>query len=457
MGYNRKFSYLELGEDIDNENHVIVSFELESNIPLDQAAEAIAIESSIGTWTDIPTITQEIFDNYAAKIIDIRQSNEKIGTIKIAYPLKLFETDNLPQFLSIVAGNSLSLTSVENIKIMDVEFPSSYLKVNKGPAFGITGLRDKLRIYDRPLISTVIKPKVGISFQGFTKLAYEAWVGGVDIVRDDENLTDQDISPFYERVNIVMQALREAERVTGEKKLYIPNVTARLSEMYARAKFVQEMGGSGIMIDIASVGMSGVQFMRDQNLDLLIHGHRISGGNHSSVSLMVFAKLARLAGIDIVHIPTAVGKMKRIKENTLGVNEFLRSDWDIVDKVMPIASGGLHPGHIEKIIAILGEDQIINMSGGILAHPMGAEAGARAVKTAVEGVMKGQKLREISTTSVELKAALDKWGVFGEDSFKHENPNTNIYALVKSKGLDIEEKDDSLLTPVKSIESRDDL
>lgn len=456
MGYNQKFSYLALGEDFDSEKHVLVTFRVESNAPLADAAQAIAIESSVGTWLDIPELSQEIFEKHAAKVVSIHEEGEKEGVVKIVYPLDLFETDNIPQFLSMISGNVSLLSIIEDLKIMDAEFPQKFVKANRGPAFGIVGIRDKLRIYERPLISVVMKPKVGLSLQSFSKLAYEAWAGGADIVRDDENLTDQDISPFYERVSLIMQALREAERVTGEKKMYIPNVTARLSEMYARAKFVQEMGGMAIMVDLLSVGMSGVQFMRDQNLDLIIHGHRVSAGNYSSLSLLILAKLSRLAGIDEIHIPTSVGKMRKVKENTLDVNNFLKSPWHKLNSVMPVSSGGLHQGHIEKLFALLGSEQVINMGGGILAHPMGVESGTRAVRVGLEGVVEGKTLREIAENSVELKAALDKWGVFGENTFRHENPHTNIYALVKTKTTEIEEKPEQDYS-VKILEPRDEI
>ncbi|MBN1915392.1 ribulose-bisphosphate carboxylase large subunit [Candidatus Dojkabacteria bacterium] len=444
MSYNQKFSYLASGEEIDSENYVLVTFRVESNAALSDASKAMAIESSVGTWIDIPDLSKDIVAKYAAKVLSVLEDGEKKGTVKIAYPLGLFETDNMPQLLSIISGNLSSLSVIDDLKVMEVEFPQDYVMANKGPAFGLIGIRDKLRIYDRPLVSVVIKPKVGLSLQSFAKLAYEAWAGGADIVRDDENLTDQDICPFYERVNLVMQALREVEKVTGEKKMYIPNVTARISEMYARAKFVQEMGGIAVMVDLLSVGMSGVQFMRDQNLDLIIHGHRLSTGNYNGLSLMVMAKISRLAGIDFLHIPTSVGKKKEEKESVLDVNYFLRDSWHKLNSIMPVSSGGLHPGHIEKLFELLGKDQVINMGGGVLAHPMGAESGARTVRKAIEGVVNGKTLREISKESVELKAALDKWGVFGENAFEHENPYTNVYALVKTKKTEIEKKKEQI-------------
>ena len=48
--------------------------------------------------------------------------------------------------------------------------------------------------------------------------------------------------------------------------------------------------------------------------------------------------------------------------------------------------------------------------GGIYGHPMGAEAGARAILQAIEAVMRGNTVAEASREHLELEAALTFWG-----------------------------------------------
>ncbi len=50
------------------------------------------------------------------------------------------------------------------------------------------GVRKMLGVYKRPLVGTIIKPKMGLNSTEHAKVAYDAWVGGCDIVKDDENL-----------------------------------------------------------------------------------------------------------------------------------------------------------------------------------------------------------------------------------------------------------------------------
>ena len=58
------------------------------------------------------------------------------------------------------------------------------------------------------------------------RVAYEAWIGGCDVVKDDENLTSQNFNNFKKRFLLTIKACEEAEKKTGEKKVYLINCTA---------------------------------------------------------------------------------------------------------------------------------------------------------------------------------------------------------------------------------------
>ncbi len=442
MGYSKKYSYLSLDQKCNFSTNIIVTFYLESRGNFKEAAEAIAAESSIGTWTDTKFLKRDLFESLAARVFEIKELSEKTGVIKVAYPIGLFERDNIPQLLADVAGNVFGMRSVKNLRVRDIDIPEIYTKANKGPAFGISGVRDILGVYDRPLLGTIIKPKVGLRTKQHAKIAYEAWIGGVDIVKDDENLTDQDFNPFYDRVNQTLEARRRAEEETGEKKMYCPNISGRMSEMYARAKFVRDMGGRAVMMDIITVGFSGVQFIRDQQIGLVMHGHRamhaaFTNNDKHGISMLVIAKLARLAGIDQLHTGTVIGKMEGTKDSVLQINSFIRKPWFAIKPTFPIASGGLYPGLIPKLVRLLGRDIIINLGGGIHGHPDGVIAGARASKQALDSVLKDKKIAEYSENHEELKKAIEIWGT-GEDKDLGDSHKSNYFhSLVKTKGLSL--------------------
>ena len=126
--------------------------------------------------------------------------------------------------------------------------------------------------------------------------------------------------------------------------------------------------------------------------------------------MLVVAKIARLAGIDELHTGTVVGKMEGDREEVVSINNFLRSKFGKLKPVLPVASGGLHPGLVEKLVKILGKDLVINFGGGLHGHPLGSAAGARAVYQAIDAVTKGIPLNRYAQTYQELKLALEHWG-----------------------------------------------
>ena len=76
-----------------------------------------------------------------------------------------------------------------------------------------------LGVQDRPLLNNMIKPCIGLTPERTAELAYEAAVGGVDVIKDDELICDPPFCRLEERVKAVMEALKRAEEEKGEKTL----------------------------------------------------------------------------------------------------------------------------------------------------------------------------------------------------------------------------------------------
>jgi len=77
---------------------------------------------------------------------------------------------------------------------------------------------------------------------------------------------------------------------------------------------------------------------------------------------------------------------------------------------VPVASGGLHPGHVWKVYETYGKDAFFLFGGGCHGHPGGSCAGAKAVRAAVEAVADGIGPQEAAKGSKELQQALELWG-----------------------------------------------
>jgi ribulose-bisphosphate carboxylase large chain len=390
-------------------------------LSMQEAANTVALESSVGTWADVPRSKTRNIQKLKAKVFSI-----KGDYVKIAYPEKLFEGGNVPNILSSVAGNIFGMKSVNAIRLEDVSFPASILKSFNGPRYGIEGIRKMMKIYGRPLVGTIIKPKLGLNPKEHARSAYESWIGGCDIVKDDENLSSQRFNMFEQRLAKTLEMADKAERETGEKKAYLVNVTAETKEMIKRAQLAEQQGSKYIMIDVLTAGWAAVQTLVDAKFRLAIHGHRamhaaFDRNPQQGISMMVIADFARLIGIDQLHIGTGIGKLegnirdiKGIEEeiekmNVKATKKRLEQKWENIKPTLAVSSGGLHPGHVPFLIKHLGKDLVIQAGGGIHAHPKGTIAGAKAMRQAVDAVLKHKTLKEYSKSHEELRVTLEKW------------------------------------------------
>jgi ribulose-bisphosphate carboxylase large chain len=399
---------------------LVCLFRVEPNkMSMKEAAATVALESSVGTWTDVHE--KKYVMKLAAKVFSIKGNQ-----VKIAYPEELFEKGNAPNILSSIAGNIFGMKAVKNLRLEDIDFPSSIIKSFKGPKYGIQGIRKMMKIKSRPLVGTIVKPKLGLKTKDHTEVASEAWKGGCDVVKDDENLSSQNFNKFEKRLSACLEAADKAKSQTGEEKAYLINVTDETKEMMKRAQLVENQGGKYVMVDIVTSGFSALQTLREADFKMAIHAHRamhaaFTRNEKHGMSMMVLADFARLIGVDQLHIGTAIGKLEGDIELISELNEEmerktvkatkkrLSEDWGKIKPTLSVSSGGLHPGHVPFLMKHLGNDLVLQFGGGIHGHPKGTLRGAIAARQAVEAVLQKKSLKQYSKDNTELKDALEYW------------------------------------------------
>jgi len=99
-----------------------------------------------------------------------------------------------------------------------------------------------------------------------------------------------------------------------------------------------------------------------------------------------------MAGGDQLHNGTVVGKLEGDRTATMAINDLLRDDFIPADKsrgiyfdqswasmpaVFPVASGGIHVGHMPELVAIFGTDCVLRFGGGTQGHPQGQQGRRR--------------------------------------------------------------------------------
>jgi ribulose-bisphosphate carboxylase large chain len=322
---------------------------------------------------------------------------------------------------------------IKALRLEDIYLPKRFLEGFKGPLKGVRGVQDIFKVYDRPIVGTVPKPKVGYSPDEVEKLAYEILSGGMDYIKDDENLTSPSYCRFEARAKAIMRAIERAEKETGERKAWFANITADIREMERRLKLVADLGNPYVMVDVVVTGWSALTYIRDlaEEYGLAIHAHRamhaaFTRNKYHGISMYVLAKLYRVIGVDQLHVGTAgAGKLEGEKVDVIRYARILREQHYKPDKddvfhleqpmwhikpAMPVSSGGLHPGNLPIVMEALGMPLVLQIGGGVVGHPDGPRAGAAAVRQALEAIKQGIPLDEYAKQHRELARALEKWG-----------------------------------------------
>jgi ribulose-bisphosphate carboxylase large chain len=428
----------------------------------EEAAAAVAGESSTATWTVVWTDRLTACDSYRAKAYRVEPVPNTPGQYFawIAYDLILFEEGSIANMTASLIGNVFSFKPLKAARLEDMRIPVAYVKTFKGPPTGLIVERERLDKFGRPLLGATTKPKLGLSARNYGRVIYEGLKGGLDFMKDDENINSQPFMHWRDRFLYVMDGVNKASAATGEVKGSYLNITAAtMEDMYERAEFAKDLGSVVVMVDLV-IGWTAIQSMANwcRRNDMIMHMHRAGHGTYTrqknhGVSFRVIAKWLRLAGCDHLHTGTAVGKLEgdpltvqgyynvcrdSYTKTDLPRGLFFDMDWADTKKVMPVASGGIHAGQMHQLLDLFGDDVILQFGGGTIGHPQGIQAGAVANRVALEAMVKArnegkdiagegpQILKDAAKHCGPLKAALDTWG---DITFNYASTDTSDYAV----------------------------
>jgi ribulose-bisphosphate carboxylase large chain len=426
-----------------------------------EATAAVAGESSTATWTVVWTDLLTACDIYRAKAYRVdpvpNTPDQFFGYI--AYECELFEEGSLANLTASIIGNVFGFKAVKALRLEDMRIPHSYLKTFQGPATGVVVERERLNNFGRPLLGATVKPKLGLSGRNYGRVVFEGLKGGLDFLKDDENINSQPFMRWRERFLYVQEGITRASAATGEVKGSYLNITAgTMEEVYTRAEYAKDLGTVIVMIDLV-MGYTAIQsaaiWARDN--DMILHLHRAGNSTYArqknhGINFRVICKWMRMAGVDHIHAGTVVGKLEgdplmvkgfynTLLDVTTDINLpqglFFAQDWASLRKCLPVASGGIHCGQMHMLLNYLGDDVVLQFGGGTIGHPDGIQAGATANRVALESMVLARNegrdyltegpeiLQDAAKMCGPLQTALDLWkGI----SFNYTSTDTADFA-----------------------------
>jgi len=412
---------------------LFATYLIETPLAVEKAAASLAGEQSSGTFVAVPGETEELKQRFAARVEKItpletvsqaslpggRSASGKFqrAEVVVSWSIENFGF-NLPTLVSTVQGNLYELSQFSGLKLMDLEFPTSFAKHFHGPKFGVAGCRQLTGAQNRPLIGTIIKPSIGMSPQQTAALVQSLADAGIDFIKDDELMADPPHSPFDERVDTVMRVINEHAQRTGKKVMYAFNVSDELDAMLRHYEKVVSSGGTCAMISLNSVGLAGAKKICDLGA-LAIHGHRNGWGMLNRHPLLgiefpAYQKLWRLAGVDQLHVNGIANKFWESDDSVVRSMEACAQPLLGGMSVLPVVSSGQWGGQAcETFRRTKTVDLLYMAGGGIMAHPHGPAAGVRSLQKWWEAAVEGLTMEQAAVKYPELKISVEKFGKKG--------------------------------------------
>ena len=409
---------------------IVATYFIETPSSPSKAAEILAGEQSSGTFVAVPGETAELKERFAAKVESVQVVNSvhqpsipseksKSGeyhqaVVKVSWSVENFGY-NLPVLISTLQGNLYELRQFTGLKLMDIDFPASYVKHFRGPKFGVKGCRQLTSVENRPLIGTIIKPSIGLTPQQTAAIVQSLGEAGIDFIKDDELLSASANSSFEERVKEVMKVINRLADKSGKKIMYAFNLSGEIDEMLDRYNTVVKAGGTCAMISLNSVGLSGAKKICDIG-ELAIHGHRNGWGmltRHPllGIEFTAYQKLWRLAGVDQIHVNGIQNKFWESDDSVVKSIEACLTPMAGGYSVLPVVSSGQWGGQAFETWRRTSTIDLLYMAGGgILAHPMGAAAGVTALQQAWKAAVDGLQLETAVKMYPEFAKSVEKFG-----------------------------------------------
>ncbi len=386
-------------------------------------AQGIAVGLTVGSWTDMPEAQKNHMEKHLGQTVsvDVHESptgtaGERYADITIAYPDINFSRD-IPALLVTVFGK---LSMDGKVKLIDLDFSEQFASGFPGPKFGLQGVRNLLGVHDRPLLMSIFKSVIGHDLPNLQEQFYKQALGGVDLIKDDEILFENPLTPIEKRVEACMKMARKAEAETGQKLLYATNLTGPASKLAEQARKAIGAGANALLFNVLAYSYDVLhELSSDPEINVPIAAHPAMAGAlypspHYGISApLLLGKLMRLAGADLVLFPSPYGSVVMPKEENLAVQQALINPMHHIKESFPVPSAGIHPGLVQLLIKDFGKDVVINAGGGIHGHPMGTSNGGQAFRQAIDSVLSGKSLHEGAALpgNEALAAAIQAWGV----------------------------------------------
>src|SRR5258706_1431735 len=288
---------------------------------IDARAKAIAVEQSVEM--PIAAISDEtVVRNYVGEVQDVRVLDGPLFEVHIGLSVATTGFD-AGQLLNMLFGNT---SLQEDVTLHDMDIPEAMATHFGGPNLGIAGLRQKSGAYGRALTCTALKPQ-GLAPGDLGGLAATLAAGGLDFIKGDHGLSHQAYSPFEDRVRACAEAVRGANRNTGFRTQYVPNVSGDFDKAAGQIMLAIEEGIEAVLIEPMIIGLSNFHRLSREFPAMAFFTHPAMAGASRIAPPLLLGKLFRLFGADVTIYPNYGGRFSYSPETCKAIANASRDPW----------------------------------------------------------------------------------------------------------------------------------
>lgn len=382
-----------------------VVYRFPPGIDAERQAKVIAVGQTVGTWDARFSHREEVLRSHLGEVVGGVTQPDGSSYVTIRFSQANVEND-IASLLTMIFGK---YSMAGSAKVTGVRLPDDY---GSHPKLGITGIREKLGVFDRPLIMAIFKPALGLSATDHAAILQDVASAGLDIIKDDEIMADLEVAPTLKRLEACRQVLDEVKQQTGRTVLYAINITGSAHQLIEKARLLVREGANALLLNVLTYGFSVLEALAtDPEINVPIFAHPALAGamcaspDYGMAYSVVLGTLMAHGGADAVLYPAHYGSLPFDPVEEAKIRDSLRSR-----NVFPVPSAGIHPGIVPKALADYGQEVILNAGTGIMDHPDGPSAGVKAFFEALERVKQGESFELNTLPDGALRRAVEKWG-----------------------------------------------
>ncbi len=324
-------------------------------------AEAIAVEQSV----EMPLAAisdRTVLDDVVGRVEGIAERGDGVFEVRIGLAVSTTGLE-AGQLLNMLFGN----TSIHpDVMLADAVFPDALAAAFGGPRHGLAGLRARVGAGARALTCSAIKPQ-GLGARALADLAGKLARGGLDFIKDDHGLADQESCPFAERVPRVAAAVRDARAGDGGRTCYLPSLSGNLDQLRRQMEIVRAEGLDAVLIAPMVTGVAAFHTLVRENPGIGFMAHPAMAGAARIAPPFLLGRLFRLLGADATVFPNHGGRFGYSPATCRALADAAVTPWSGIAATAPVPAGGMTQDRVAEMLQFYGRDVMLLIGGGLLA------------------------------------------------------------------------------------------